>query len=156
MVTHFVQASDNPFFRSPWSFLHQATQNTQSLSKSDIIADDSDLIRAVRDQRNVYFIEAKGVTVVRLLSDDVSGERHHQRWFIRLSSGRTVFCAYNIDLAENIPLKTNDVINVGGEFIWSQKGPVLHWLHVDPKQRRPAGYVDLKGIRYGQLRRPQN
>jgi len=155
LLGSFAHATDNPFFRSPLSFLHQSIQNTQTFSKSDGIPDDSDLIRAVRDQRDVHFIQAGGVRVIRLLPDDSRGRRH-QKWLIRLSNGSTVFCVYNIDFADYIPLKVNDLIDLGGEFLWAQKGPLLHWLHVDPKRKRPDGFVDLDGVRYGKLRRNQN
>jgi hypothetical protein len=144
---------DNPFFRSPLSFLHQTVNYSQSFAKYDWVNDDFDLIRAVRDKKRLYFVEASGVRISKIYPEDTSGNRH-QKWLVRLSDGQTVYCAYNIDVAETIPLRVYDVIAVGGEFIYDpRQGPILHWLHEDPRKRRPDGYVDLNGIRYGKVRR---
>ena len=147
-----TQAQDNPFFRHPITHLYQGLSSVQSLNRFDQVADDGDLIRAVRDNKNVHFVEASQVTVVRLLPDDTQGNLH-QKWFIRLSNGARVYCVYNIDFAEKVPLDLYDVVNVGGHFVAAEKGPLLHWLHEDPKRRRPDGFVELHGQRYGRKRR---
>jgi hypothetical protein len=110
--------------------------------------DDSDLIRAVRDRRDVFFIEAKGVLVTRILPTDTQS-RLHQKWFIRLSNGASVFCAYNISIATPVPIEVGDVVDLAGEFKWTEKGPLMHWLHIDPRRKRPDGFVFLEGKKYG-------
>jgi hypothetical protein len=55
-------------------------------------------------------------TVVRVLSDDNEGSRH-QRFIVRLASGRTVLIAHNIDLAPRVDgLETGDTVEFSGEF----------------------------------------
>ena len=85
--------------------------------------------------------------VVRVLADDHHGSRH-QRFLIRLASGRTVLVAHNIDLAERVPLEVDDTVTVRGDFEWSIKGGTVHWTHLDPRRSREGGWVLHKGVRY--------
>jgi translation initiation factor IF-1 len=109
---------------------------------------DSALVKAVNGRRNVDFLEAKDMTVVRLLADDTNG-LPHQKFMVRLSSGANVLCVYNLDMGQRIPLREGDVVGVGGQFKWTNQGGLMHWLHHDPKNHRPDGYVELAGKRYG-------
>lgn len=144
--------ADNPFFRHPLSNFYEAVAQQQSFDSADTIAEDSDLVRAVRDKRNVFFVSAKGLQVTRLMPDDTKGNRH-QKWYVRLSNGRQVYCVYNIDFAKRVPLSVSDHIDLGGHFIWAKQGPLVHWLHEDPQGRRPDGFVNFNGERYGKKRR---
>lgn len=110
---------------------------------------DSDLVRAVNDRRSVHFVEAANVVVTRILPDDTSG-LPHQRWYVRLSNGTQVLCVYNLNMGNKIPLQMGSTLTIGGEFKWTSQGPLMHWLHDDPKDRRPDGYVEMNGVRYGQ------
>ena len=84
-------------------------------------------------------------TVTRLLSDDMSGSRH-QRFIVRLGSGRTVLVAHNIDIAPRIEgLKVGDPVRFNGEYEWNEEGGVIHWTHRDPQNRHVAGWVEHKG-----------
>ena len=86
-------------------------------------------------------------TVHRTLSDDNHGSRH-QRFIVRLASGRTVLIAHNIDLAERVPLAIGDPVIVRGEYEWTDKGGTIHWTHHDPKRWREGGWVEHGGVRY--------
>jgi hypothetical protein len=55
---------------------------------------------------------------------------------------------YNLDMCERVPLKVGDIISMGGQFIWTNQGALLHWLHFDPRQNRRDGYVELNGKVY--------
>jgi hypothetical protein len=87
-------------------------------------------------------------TVVRVLPDDTHGSRH-QRFIVRLNSGRTVLVAHNIDLAQRInSLRTGDTVAFYGEYEWNPKGGVIHWTHPDPEGRHPAGWIRHDGQTY--------
>jgi hypothetical protein len=87
-------------------------------------------------------------TVVKMLPDDTDGSRH-QRFIVRLDSGRTLLISHNIDLAKRIDsLRTGDTVDFYGEYEWNPKGGVLHWTHRDPQGRHPAGWIKHGGISY--------
>lgn len=89
-----------------------------------------------------------GGKVVRVLPDDNDGSRH-QRFIVRLSSGRTLLIAHNIDLAPRVPsIRVGDTVSFNGEYEWNDKGGVIHWTHRDPQNRHQAGWIEHKGKRY--------
>lgn len=97
-------------------------------------------------RRSGVMVEVAGV-VDRVLSDDREGSRH-QRFIVRLTNGRTLLVAHNIDLAPRVPLGEGDRIGVYGEYEWNEQGGVLHWTHHDPEGRRPGGWVEFDGEQY--------
>jgi uncharacterized protein DUF3465 len=92
-------------------------------------------------------VEGEG-TVISILSDDVAGSRH-QRFIVQLASGQTLLITHNIDLAPRIAgLKVGDSVRFNGEYVWNEKGGVIHWTHHDPQSRHVAGWVMHNGKRY--------
>lgn len=116
------------------------------------VTDDSRLVAAFKARRGVDFIEAGNLVVTKLLPDDNQGLRH-QKWQARLSNGGILTIVYNSDMDEKVPLNVGDVFSVGGQFIWTGNGGLIHWVHDDPKGRRPDGYVLFDGVQYGDLHR---
>ncbi len=113
------------------------------------VGDDKNLNDAINKHQNVYFLEAASLKVTKLLADDQQGLRH-QKFEVVTSQGQKVLCVYNLDQGQRIPLQVGDQVDVGGEFKWTKYGALLHWLHEDSRDKRPDGYVDLEGRRYGQ------
>ena len=110
-------------------------------------ATDPAILDAIEHGRSKVWGIAAGA-VVRLLSDDVSGNRH-QRFIVRLESGATLLAEYNIDLAPRIvPLAVGDTVVMRGEYIWNDKGGLMHWLHHDPSGAPGGGWVRVKGREY--------
>lgn len=92
-------------------------------------------------------VEAEG-TVDAVLRDDREGSRH-QRFIVRLDSGRTVLISHNIDLAPRVAgLDEGDEVSFAGEYEWNPKGGVVHWTHHDPDGRHPGGWVRHEGRTY--------
>lgn len=84
-------------------------------------------------------------TVIRLLRDDTDGDRH-QRILLRLPDGGTLLVAHNIDLAPRVaPLAIGDTLDFHGEYVWNDKGGVVHWTHRDPAGRHEAGWLRHDG-----------
>jgi hypothetical protein len=87
-------------------------------------------------------------TVSRILSDDNDGSRH-QRFILRLSSGRTLLVAHNIDLAPRVAsISEGDTVSFYGEYESNAQGGVIHWTHGDPQGQHVAGWLEHNGRRY--------
>lgn len=93
--------------------------------------------------------QARGAgTVIRVLPDDNDGSRH-QRFILRLDSGRTLLIAHNIDLAPRVSgIREGDTVEFFGEFAYNDKGGVIHWTHHDPQGRHPGGWLRHRGRTY--------
>lgn len=110
-------------------------------------ASDYELVQAVNNRRSENFVEGGSLLVVKILPDDSHG-LEHQKWVVRLSNGETMQAVYNLGMCPRVPVRVGDVISMGGQFIWTNKGGLLHWLHHDPRGRRPDGYVFVNGQFY--------
>jgi hypothetical protein len=84
-------------------------------------------------------------TVVKLLKDDREGISH-QRFLVK-AAGLSILVAHNLDLAERAPVKVGDVVRLRGEYVWNNKGGVMHWTHHDPRGRHAAGFIEVGGQR---------
>ena len=109
--------------------------------------DDSPIGRAFASGTSDVRVEGEG-TVIRVLPDDVDGSRH-QRFIVQLASGQTLLVTHNIDVAPRIAgLKVGDSVGFNGEYVWNEKGGVIHCTHHDPQGRHVAGWVMHNGKRY--------
>ena len=66
---------------------------------------------------------------------------------MEISPDITLLVAHNIDLAPRIPVAQGDAVTIKGEYVWNNRGGVLHWTHHDPKGRK-GGWVEVAGKRY--------
>lgn len=116
-------------------------------SGSEIAQDDFILVNAIKNQTSDIQVHGQG-RVIKVLRDDNKGSRH-QRFIIRLDSGQTILIAHNIDLAPRIAeLREGDNVEFYGEYEWNSKGGVVHWTHLDPAGRHPAGWLKHHGQTY--------
>ncbi len=102
--------------------------------------------QAYQQRQSKVWVEVDGVAV-KLLSDDNDGSRH-QRFILKIDSGRTLLVAHNIDLAARVPLSRSDSLSLRGRYEWNDKGGVLHWTHHDPSRKIAGGWIEHKGKRY--------
>jgi hypothetical protein len=110
-------------------------------------SDEAALEHAFVNRLSNLQIEGQGA-VVKVLPDDHDGSRH-QRFIVRLDSGRTLLVAHNIDLARRIEnLQVGDIVAFHGEYEWNPKGGVIHWTHHDPQGRHTAGWIRHDGQTY--------
>jgi len=102
---------------------------------------------AFERQLSDVWVEGEG-RVVRLLSDDNEGSRH-QRFVLEVGPEHTVLVAHNIDLAPRIDaLGRGDVVRFMGEFVWNERGGIIHWTHHDPQGRQAGGWLEHADRRY--------
>jgi len=109
--------------------------------------DDDPIGRAFASSASNIQVEGEG-TVIRVLPDDVNGSRH-QRFIVELGSGQTLLITHNIDIASRIDgLAVGDSVRFNGEYVWNDKGGVIHWTHHDPRGRHVSGWVVHNGKTY--------
>ena len=104
------------------------------------------LLAAARARRSDVEVLAGG-RVIRLLADDREGSRH-QRFLVRVGDTLTILVAYNLDLGSRLPVAAGDSVTLRGEYVWNDRGGLIHWLHRDPANRHEPGWVELRGRRY--------
>ena len=85
--------------------------------------------------------------VYKTLRDDTEGIPH-QRFLIGLSNGTTVLIAHDTNMAPRVPLHSGDWVRIHGEFIWTERGGVIHWTHHTDTPRHVGGWIDYNGRRY--------
>lgn len=108
--------------------------------------DDAALVEA--QERHLMNYQVEGAArVLKILPEDLKG-RAHQRFLLKLSNGATILVAHNIDLAPRVPLSPGDVVRVRGEFIWNQKGGVIHYTHHSTSRARPGGWIRFGSLFY--------
>ena len=108
---------------------------------------DDPIGRAFASRASDVQVEGEG-TVIRILADDLDGSRH-QRFIVQLASGQTLLISHNIDIAPRIDgLNIGDSVRFNGEYVWNEKGGVIHWTHHDPQGRHVAGWVIHDGKTY--------
>ena len=121
--------------------------SASSSSAASVGNADQVVAAALAAHRSDVAISGEG-EVIKLLPDDQRGSRH-QRFLLRLPSGPVLLVAHNIDLAPRLDdLHTGDKLRFAGEFVWNERGGVLHWTHRDPQGRHADGWLELAGRRY--------
>jgi hypothetical protein len=67
---------------------------------------------------------------------------------LQLDNGTRVLVAHDTKLAPRVPLQEGDFVRIRGEYIWNQKGGVIHWTHHSPNGRHEPGWIEFNGNRY--------
>ena len=107
---------------------------------TEAASQDDSLARAIASHAQDVPVTGRG-EVLKLLPDDRDGSPH-QRILVRVAGGGTVLIAHNLDLAPRVsPLARGDVLEFAGDFVWNDKGGVVHWTHPDPQGRHRAGWI---------------
>ena len=105
------------------------------------------LERAWRSRASGVQLQGQGA-VIKVLRDDNVGSRH-QKFILKLRSGRTLLVAHNIDIAPRVgSVRKGDQITFYGEYEWNSKGGVIHWTHHDPNGRHVGGWLKHNGKTY--------
>lgn len=113
----------------------------------EILTGDEGLAKAYQEMLSEVFVRCQGRVVFKL-PDDLEGSRH-QRFLIRLTSGQTVLIVHNIDLVKRVAkLRIGDKVRVRGEYIWNDKGGLIHKTHRDPGGEDPSGWIKHRDLVY--------
>lgn len=104
------------------------------------------MLAAFRQHRTKVDVETSA-RVIRVLKDDDDGSRH-ERFLVMVGDTLTVLVAHNIDVAPRVPLLAGDSVQVRGEYLWDDRGGVIHWTHRDTRGKREGGWVRHEGTVY--------
>jgi hypothetical protein len=108
--------------------------------------DDTDAIRAQDGHLIKVEITVKA-PVKKLLPDDTRG-LPHQKFLIELSNGTTVLIAHDTAIAPHVPLQAGDTPIIRGEYIWNERGGLIHFTHHPARSGHEGGFIYFNGIRY--------
>lgn len=112
-----------------------------------VIQNNPRLLAAYQNRITKLQIEGQGM-IIKVLKDDEEGSRH-QRLLLRVNKDQTLLITHNIDLASRIPNpKVGEAIKFYGEYVWNNKGGLVHWTHKDPRKRHEDGWLLYQGKRY--------
>lgn len=126
---------------SPSTHAPEAASVVVSSPSTDALND------AYQHKLSDVWVEGQG-SVEKLLKDDNKGARH-QKFLVKIASGKTLLFAHNIDLAPRIEdLKIGDVVTFRGEYVYNPKGGVVHWTHHDPQGGKQGGWIKHNGKMY--------
>ena len=99
-------------------------------------------------ERESGFMVTVNARVIKTLPDDNKGSRH-QKFLLKLGSGRSLLFSHNIDLAPRInSLRRGDRVDFRGQYEFNDKGGAVHWTHHDPSGRRSGGWIKHKSKTY--------
>lgn len=111
---------------------------------ADRVSGNAPVVQSIEVPADASQISGAG-TVIRILPDDNEGVRH-QRFILRLPSGKTLLVAHNIDMAPAVTsLREGDTVEYRGEYVSNPEGGVVHWTHHDPSGRHPSGWLKHNG-----------
>ena len=109
--------------------------------------DGSALADAYKNRKSDVQVSGTGV-VIKNLADDTVGSKH-QKFILKLPTGKTVLVSHNIDLAPRInSLRKGDTVSFYGEYEWNARGGVVHWTHHDPRGKHVGGWLKHNGVTY--------
>jgi hypothetical protein len=85
--------------------------------------------------------------VLKMLPEDTQG-LPHELFLLRMDNGTTIKVAHDTKVAPRVPLQEGDLVRIHGEYIWNEKGGVIHWTHHAFGGRHEGGWIDFNGQRY--------
>ena len=110
--------------------------------------DNAAVERAYAERRSNVEVTAEGV-VTSVLADDSGPSGTHQRFIIRLaSSTQTVLVENNLTIGRRSPVSVGTAVKVRGEYVWNDKGGLIHFTHHDPDLTHEGGWIEVGGVRY--------
>ncbi|MFZ1345122.1 DUF3465 domain-containing protein [Thiothrix eikelboomii] len=128
----------------------QTAKPSQTQAQTQVTIDSSKAIaqlRAAANDPNAKFWTTIQGSVIKTLKDDTEGDRH-QKFLLQVANDLTLLVAHNIDVAERVPVRAGDTVKLQGEYVWNNRGGVIHWTHHDPEGRKTGGWIELEGQRY--------
>ncbi|WP_201616788.1 DUF3465 domain-containing protein [Psychrobacter urativorans] len=121
-----------------------ATSVTAHSCQNDLV------VKAFKSKQSDRQVKGCG-TIIKALPDDNKGSRH-QKILIELdgvSPKQTLLLVHNIDLAPRVAdVSRGTALSFYGEYVYNNKGGLVHWTHHDPAARHQGGWIESGGVRY--------
>jgi hypothetical protein len=134
----------------PSDSLYIDEQNNSQFNSDTNACQNDTIISAFKAQQSDRQVKGCG-TVIKVLPDDNEGSRH-QKILVELdgvSPKQTLLLVHNIDLAPRVAeVSRGTSLSFYGEYIYNDKGGLVHWTHHDPAARHQGGWIDSHGVRY--------
>ena len=108
--------------------------------------DDAQIIQAQSQQARK--VELTVTAPIKKMLREEDYREPHQRFLLILSNGTTVLVANDLQYGTYAPVQAGNVVRIHGEYIWNERGGVLHWTHKSDEPRHESGYIDFNGMRY--------
>ncbi len=108
--------------------------------------DDAQIIQAQSQQARK--VELTVTAPIKKMLREEDYREPHQRFLLMLSNGTTVLVANDLQYGTYAPVQEGNVVRIHGEYIWNERGGVLHWTHKSDEPRHESGYIDFNGMRY--------
>ncbi len=84
-------------------------------------------------------------SVARVLGTRSGPSGSHEGFLLHLRGaaghGLTVRVETNVDITGPVPLGAGDDVEVRGEYLYDERGGLIHYTHHDPRGRHPGGFV---------------
>lgn len=113
------------------------TLEKMGTTEIDISPDNKAFEQAFEDRSQKVILSVSGRVIKTL--EEPSGSKY-QKFLVDID-GRTVLVAHNLEMGRMIPVEPNYEIVIKGEYIWTEKGGVIHWTHRDPRKEHPDGFI---------------
>lgn len=125
-------------------------QNNNRFNSDTNACQNDTVISAFKAKQSDRQVKGCGI-IIKALPDDNKGSRH-QKILVELdgvSPKHTVLLVHNIDLAPRVAdVSRGTLLNFYGEYVYNDKGGLVHWTHHDPAARHQGGWIDSNGVRY--------
>lgn len=123
------------------------TESANTVAQTQVASANTSVDVAYANRAFNVTVEGQG-TVVKVLPDDTNGLKH-QKFLVKVASGKTLLFAHNIDLAPRVAdIKIGDLVEFKGEYVFNPKGGVVHWTHRDPRGEQAPGWIKHNGKTY--------
>ncbi|WP_201554625.1 DUF3465 domain-containing protein [Psychrobacter sp. 72-O-c] len=134
----------------PSESLYIDEQNNSQFDSDTNTCQNDTIISAFKAKQSDRQVKGCG-TVIKVLPDDNKGSRH-QKILVELdgvSPKQTLLLVHNIDLAPRVAeVSRGTSLSFYGEYVYNDKGGLVHWTHHDPAARHQGGWIDSNGVRY--------
>ncbi|MFT7620072.1 MAG: hypothetical protein ACI97A_003729 [Planctomycetota bacterium] len=123
------------------------TQWIEIRSASKLEAPPSSFVEELyQAKKSDVVVEVLG-SVSKLKDNSAPGIRR-QEFTLEFPGGHQVEVSHDTTTSPRVPMSNGDQVEVRGEYIWTEKGGIIHMTHRDPIPERTSGWINHNGKTY--------